>query len=233
MTVAINKNYPCNSGNYAAMTDRSIKYIVIHYVGATGTALQNAKYFNSHSGLEASAHFFVGHASENGAIYQSVDPKNRAWHCGTSGTYKHASCRNANSIGIEMCCHKDSACNWYFDDETVEAAIELTKYLMELYGIPINNIVRHYDVTGKNCPAPFVTDESAWTAFKTKLVEGVIDMALETWQKEGGQEALKELAAKGLVNNIENWNSEAELAKSVPAYLFWMLMARLADYAKG
>lgn len=68
----------------------------------------------------------------------------------------------------------------------------------------------------------------AYYLFST--VKEVIDMALETWQKEGGQEALKELAAKGLVNNIENWNSEAELAKSVPAYLFWMLMARLADY---
>lgn len=190
MTVSINKNYPCNTDNYAKITGRPIQYIVIHYVGASGSALENAKYFNSHSGLEASAHFFVGHASENGAIYQSVDPKNRAWHCGTTGTYKHAYCRNANSIGIELCCHRDSAGSWYFDDATVNAAIELTSYLMDVYSIPIGNVIRHYDVTGKNCPAPFVINQAAWNDFKNRLEESEVANGTETgdnpsnWAKE-------------------------------------------------
>ena len=163
----INRSYPCNPGNYAVMDDKVNKYIVIHYVGATGSALQNAQYFERLPSIGASAHFFVGHASEGGTIYQSVDPKDRAWHCGAK-VYRHPDCRNANSIGIEMCCHKDAQGNWYFDDETVEQTVQLVKQLMAEYNVPIDNVVRHYDVTGKLCPAPLV-DEFAWLLFKQRL----------------------------------------------------------------
>jgi N-acetyl-anhydromuramyl-L-alanine amidase AmpD len=163
----INRDYPCNPSNFAVQADRTIEYIVIHYVGATGSARQNALYFNRSAGLGASAHFFVGHESEGGAIYQSVDPKDRAWHCGAK-TYKHPDCRNANSIGIEMCCHKDPQGNWYFDDVTIARTAQLTEKLMDTYDIPLSNVLRHYDVTGKICPAPMV-DEFAWQLFKQRL----------------------------------------------------------------
>jgi len=163
----INRSYPCNPGNYAVMDDKVNKYIVIHYVGATGSALQNAQYFERSPGIQASAHFFVGHKSEGGAIYQSVDPMHRAWHCGAK-VYKHPACRNSNSIGIEMCCHKDAQGNWYFDDVTIEMTVQLVRQLMTEYGIPADNVIRHYDVTGKLCPAPLV-DEFAWLIFKQRL----------------------------------------------------------------
>ena len=166
----INKNYPCNPYNYAVMGNKENLYIVIHYVGATGTALQNAQYY-SNSQVGASAHYFVGHSSEDGAVYQSVEDKDRAWHCGAN-TYVHPYCRNANSIGIEMCCHQDNAGNWYFDDVTVDNAVELTRLLMQKYQIPVENVIRHYDVTGKNCPAPYVEDEAAWQEFKNRLDKG-------------------------------------------------------------
>lgn len=44
---------------------------------------------------------------------------------------------------------------------------------MEKYNIPIENVLRHYDVTGKMCPKPFVVDESLWTNFKNDLVENI------------------------------------------------------------
>lgn len=75
-----------------------IKYIVIHYVGALGGAEANCKYYASKY-LGASAHYFVGF---NGEVWQSVEDEDIAWHCGAS-SYKHAECRNSNSIGIEMC----------------------------------------------------------------------------------------------------------------------------------
>ena len=53
--------------------------------------------------------------------------------------------------------------------ETVRRAQALTCELMAKYGIPLENVVRHYDVTHKNCPAPFVESASAWTAFKQGL----------------------------------------------------------------
>jgi len=203
---------------------------VVHYTANNGdTALGNANYFANNKNLQASAHYFV---DENEA-YQSVPDTDTAWHCGADTTYKHAECRNANAIGIELCSRKDSAGNYYFADATVENAIELVKAKMKEHGVSIGNVLRHYDVTGKNCPAPFVQNESLWTAFKAKLIEGVIDMALDTWQKEGGQAAITALVKKGLIDKPENWNTEKALAANVPSYLFWMMMNRLAEYKGG
>jgi N-acetylmuramoyl-L-alanine amidase CwlA len=144
---------------------KRIKYIVVHYVGSTGSAKNNADYFyNVYRGV--SAHYFVGHKGE---IWQCVDDADVAWHCGTKGKYKHRYCRNSNSIGIEMCCRKDSKGNWYFEDETVASTIELTKYLMKKYGVKIENVIRHYDVTGKQCPEPYVRNSAAWANFKNRL----------------------------------------------------------------
>ena len=40
---------------------------------------------------------------------------------------------------------------------------------MQKYNIPIENVIRHYDVTHKNCPAPFVENTKAWDNFKNML----------------------------------------------------------------
>lgn len=139
------------------------KYIVIHYVGAMSTAYDNARYFyNTYRG--ASANYFV----DENDIYRVVKDEDSAWHCGTTGAYVHPYCRNTNSIGIEMCCFIN---NGVLDisDKVVERTIELTKELMSKYGIPADNVVRHYDVTGKNCPAPFVSNPARWNDFKAKI----------------------------------------------------------------
>lgn len=113
----------------------------------------------------------------NGEVWQCVEDANIAWHCGAS-SYKHAECRNANSIGIEMCVRKKNTKSmgatdkdWYFEDATVEAAAELTRYLMNKYGVPASHVIRHYDVTGKICPNPYVYNTSAhtWDEFKRKI----------------------------------------------------------------
>ncbi len=166
----INKTYPCDTRNYRRGRRDSIRYIVIHYVGATGSARNNAQYYAT-SNVGASAHFFVGHASEDGAVYQSVDPADCAWHCGSETGKYYSACRNDSAIGIEMCCHKDVGGDWYFDSVTVEKTAELTKELMEQYGIDADHVIRHYDVTHKCCPAPFVNDAGAWADFKQRLTK--------------------------------------------------------------
>lgn len=153
-----------------------IKYIVIHYVGGTGDAAANCKYYASQY-VGASAHYYVGF---NGSVYQSVEDKNVAWHCGTKSGYKHPDCRNSNSIGIELCVNlkpnfpntADSK-GWYFKDATVKTAIELTKELMAKYGVTPDRVIRHYDVTGKICPNPYVYDntEHKWADFKKAITE--------------------------------------------------------------
>lgn len=160
-----------------------IRYIVIHYTGSLGTAEENCRFFAG-GDRKASAHYFVGYEGE---IWQSVEDENIAWHCGAK-SYKHSECRNANSIGIEMCPRKENTSSlsaadkdWYFEDATVESAEELTRYLMEKYQVPRENVLRHYDVTGKVCPAPYVHNATRHTwdefvgALSGKEPEGNLD----------------------------------------------------------
>ena len=110
----VHKDYPCHVDNYQRGRAQPVSFLVFHYVGATGGARNNAKYYHDRA-LKISAHYFVGHASEGAAIWQSVAEADTAWHCGAK-RYRHPTCRNANSIGIEMCCHQDTAGNWYIDE---------------------------------------------------------------------------------------------------------------------
>lgn len=150
--------------NFNKGNNRKIMYIVVHYVGALGGAEANCKYFYSVN-RGASAHYFVGHEGE---VWQCVEDADIAWHCGAKN-YIHTTCRNSNSIGIEMCCRKDAAGRWYFEPQTVAATIDLVRELMAKYDIPVEHVIRHYDVTGKTCPQPYVADEQAWRNFKAQL----------------------------------------------------------------
>ena len=71
-----------------------IKYIVLHYVGATGGAEANCRYYASKY-IGASAHYYVGFGGE---IWQSVEDGDIAWHCGAK-SYRHPECSIFNSIG--------------------------------------------------------------------------------------------------------------------------------------
>lgn len=105
-------------------------------------------------------------------VWFTVEDKNIAWHCGAK-TYFHPECRNSNSIGIELCSYIDKGNKYSFKEQTIENAVWLVKQLMQKYNIPVSHILRHYDVTRKICPEPFVRDIKAWEAFKSKLTEVV------------------------------------------------------------
>lgn len=155
-----------NSENYTRGRTRSVKYIVVHYTANNGdTAKGNCNYFAT-SGRNASAHYFV----DENSIYQSVEDSDTAWSVGAT-SYTHADCRNNNSISVEMCSRKDTSGSYYIKDETVNNTVELVKELMIRHNVPIANVIRHYDVTGKKCPEPFVRDKVQWTAFKKRLEE--------------------------------------------------------------
>lgn len=191
-----------------------VKYIVVHYVGALGGAEANCKYYAG-GNRGASAHYFVGF---DGEIWQSVEDENIAWHCGAS-CYKHAECRNANSIGVELCVRKKNISSmkatdkdWYFEDATVEAAAELVRYLMEKYSIPADHVIRHYDVTGKICPNPYVynTTSHTWDEFKriiSSTAGSGTGMAAENGTEKAiwdflHQKGLNDYAVAGLMGNL-------------------------------
>lgn len=179
---------------------RKIEYIVIHYFGSLGTAAAVANYFAG-ADRQASAHYCL---DEGNIVYQCVEDNNIAWHCGTSGGYVHPRCRNANSIGIEVRPYKldkttagsAAARDWYFNEKTVDNLVEFTRALMEKYNIPAENVVRHYDVTGKWCPRPWMGDDmnayygtsgnEQWARFKARLSgnEEVFDMDINEARKQ-------------------------------------------------
>lgn len=164
--IKVNSSIKCNKSNYNNKALRTVGYIVMHYTGnSKDTAKANANYFNG-ANRGASAHFLV----DDNNIYQSVELRDVAWHCGAN-KYKHSSCRNNNSIGIEMCCSGD----YKVSEETKENAAYLAANLCKRLGITADKvdsyIVRHYDVTGKSCPAQMVSNNKEWVAFKNDVKE--------------------------------------------------------------
>ena len=101
---------------------------------------------------------------------------------GTAGYYtqKHPYARNANTISIELCCKCDGDSTsaddqkWYFTEETQEACVWLVKKLRKELGIPAENVLRHYDIVNKVCPAPYVHNNKyrtswTWSEFKHRI----------------------------------------------------------------
>ncbi|MBP1546612.1 MAG: N-acetylmuramoyl-L-alanine amidase, partial [Oscillospiraceae bacterium] len=141
--------------------------LAVHYVGNPNTsAVANRNYFenlkDTHSAY-VSSHFIIG---LNGEIIQCI-PLDEWSYCTNQA--------NGYSISIE-CCHPDSSGK--FTEATEKALAELCAYLCEKFGLnPMNDIIRHYDVTGKQCPlywspTKFVSKAIAdgrFTAFKERV----------------------------------------------------------------
>ena len=160
-------------GNYGGSRAASqIKYLVFHYTGNDGDkARNNATYFQNNV-VEASAHYFV----DDTTVYRSVPDLRVAWAVGgkkyanaekTGGGTMHGKITNTNSISIEMC---DTIKNGVYQasEATMENAAELGRELMEKYGIPLENVYRHFDVTGKHCPSYLISADK-WAEFKERL----------------------------------------------------------------
>lgn len=146
--------------------NRGRKYIVIHYTAnTTDTAANNAKYFKT-TNRGSSAHYFV----DKTQVVQVVSDNDTAWAVGVNyGGSLYGQCTNYNSISVEMCSDGGAIAQ-----ATINNTVELTKSLMSKYGIPAANVVRHWDVCGKNCPGwngwgAAGKDASIWNNFKAAI----------------------------------------------------------------
>ncbi|KAA6452730.1 peptidoglycan recognition protein family protein [Bacillus swezeyi] len=149
-----------------------VKGIVMHWTATPGaTALNERNYFNGTCIADkryASAHYFVDRNEaqyiipENEMAYHAHD-RNR---CYVSFLKPNA---NQTAIGVEMCVEK----NGTIHDETIQNAAGLVADLCKRFKLSTDKIVRHYDVTNKNCPAPWVNDSSKLAAFRKK-VDGLL-----------------------------------------------------------
>lgn len=142
---------------------KKVNGIVIHYTANPGsTAKDNRDYFenlkNTHAAM-ASSHFIVG---LDGEIVQCIP----TWEISYASNN-----RNKDTISIE-CCHPDKSGK--FTKETYRSMVNLTAWLCNKFDLNSDDVIRHYDVTGKICPKYFVEDEEAWVEFK-----GYVQKAIE------------------------------------------------------
>jgi N-acetylmuramoyl-L-alanine amidase len=131
-----------------------VKNIVIHYVANPGTtAKQNRDYFNNDD-TKVSAHFVVG---LEGEVIQCI-PLDEI----SSATND----RNVDTVSIEVC-HPDESGK--FADATYESVVKLTAWLCKKYNLTQNDVIRHYDVTGKDCPKYYVEHPAAWKQLREDI----------------------------------------------------------------
>lgn len=183
----------CNPSNYRKGREFPVHWIVLHFTANNGdTAKNNTDYFANTANLRASAHYFV----DPNEIYQSVKDTDTAWHCGRErgGSY-YNDCRNANSIGIEMCSVIRNGV-YVIPEETMKRAAKLTRELMAKYHVPISRVCRHYDVTHKDCPEPWVRNPQLWQKFKTMLTEKEVEDMTEAQTRAIAKQEIRSAAEK-------------------------------------
>ena len=176
-------------------TNRTIKYLAIHYTAGGASTKGSAR---SVKGVfeqrRASADFAVDDVE---MVQFNPDIKN--YYCWSVGDKKAAKVnnpdgKNGNTISIEICSSRKTGTTaaeanhegWYFTDAAIDNAIRLAKILMKKYNIPIERVVRHYDISGKYCPGVVgwndgrlyttsgklttnYNNSKKWLAFKEKL----------------------------------------------------------------
>lgn len=218
--------------NTTACANRGIRFIAIHFAANTnsrrGSALNVASWFKNPENKSGSADFIV---DDELTVQYNPDVRNRyCWavggrkYPGSLGGSLHGICGNKNSISIEICSTsktgkvlKENDSRWYFTEAAIDRAVELTQYLMKEYDIPVERVVRHYDVSGKLCPGIFgwnkeSESESAWKAFQKRLkgstakvsgsvVSGASDVesSLYGFLKAKG---MNDFAVSGIIGNL-------------------------------
>lgn len=154
-----------NAYSRPALRSERIRNIVIHYTANPGTtAMQNRNYFeglkDSHV-TKASSHFIIG---LEGEIVQCIP---------TAEISYATNHRNSDTISIETCHWKESGA---YTDETYQSMVELTAWLCVKFDLTEQDVIRHYDVTGKICPKYFVDHEDAWETFKQDVGKRIDEM---------------------------------------------------------
>lgn len=161
----------CDSRNYThGRGGHAVDHVVVHYTGTDASAHNNLLYF-SRNAAKASAHYFV---DRDGTLRQSVPESDTAWHAGKFAM-------NRRSVGIECVSAGED-----FTEEQVATLAALVQDLMARYGIPAANVIRHYDVTGKECPAPYL-DPAKWRALHERIAGGATTTKDEWVQKGDGR----------------------------------------------
>ena len=184
------------------LKNRPYQFIAIHYVASAtskkGTALNVAAWFNNPQNRNGSADWIVDDVD---VVCYNNDPNRYCWAVGddsrrySKGGRLYGLARNKNTISIEICNGSRSGKvgqannpDLYFTDGAIQNALELAAHLMKKYNIPIENVVRHYDISGKYCPGVIGWNtnsgsDAKWIKFKARLKRMVEPESEEEMQR--------------------------------------------------
>ncbi len=153
---------------------QSVKAIIVHYTACPKASAKNIRdYFDNlkkqskpDTARSASAHYAV----DDDNIIEIIPPDEVAYHVGAKQIQYTELSRslgnrspNNYTIGIEMC-HDDESGK--ISVKTLANTIVLIQELNQKFGLTSENIFRHFDITGKNCPKWFVEHANDWNEFK-------------------------------------------------------------------
>ncbi|MBM5706339.1 N-acetylmuramoyl-L-alanine amidase [Listeria ivanovii] len=181
-----------------------VKKIVMHYTANPGASADNHKrYFGSLSGRYASAHIFVDDKESiciiplNEVAYHANEKACKIAALKATASYYHGGNANLTSIGVEMCIDKKGK----ITTSTFNRAVDVVAELCKTYKLKASDIIRHYDVTGKNCPAPWVSKSSELTRFRN-----AVNAKMNSKSKKGKQWVYAHNALSARVS--ADWNSK-------------------------
>ena len=180
--------YRCGTNCTTYLTNRPYQFLAIHYVAsvksAKGSALNVAAWFSNPQNRNGSADWIVDDVD---VVCYNNDPNRYCWAVGddsrrySKGGILYGLARNKNTVSIEICNGSRSGKigqannpDLYFTEAAIQNALELAAYLMRKHNIPIENVVRHYDISGKFCPGVIGWNtnsgsDAEWHKFKERL----------------------------------------------------------------
>lgn len=175
--------------------DNTPEWIIVHFVGAKGQAMENARFFKTlYRG--SSAHYFA----DPKTIVQVVEDDTPAWHIGDgsrtgegnfNGYIHPGGATNTNTIGIELC--QDTSTgqdvwHWQFHPDTIRRAEWLIRQKQVEHKIDDAHVIRHYDASGKLCPGNWqYNDWEKWWDLKDRLEKDIIQPAPSATPKPEGK----------------------------------------------
>ncbi|GED55182.1 N-acetylmuramoyl-L-alanine amidase [Brevibacillus borstelensis] len=184
--------------------------LVIHWTANEGkgaNAVANRNYFNKPTTV-ASAHYCV----DDKQVVRCLPENEMGYHVGAK-SYKLDALKRLSSypnnctIGIEMCVNSDGDFKAMY-----QRTVELAADILKRYSWGVNRLWRHFDITGKNCPAYFVSDDvarrftglsasQAWAKFKDDVHRLLTCYPQQTTSKKEPVSVILHLPIKGYVSD--------------------------------
>ena len=214
------------------LANRPYQFLAIHYAASVksskGSALNVAAWFANPQNRNGSADWIV---DDELIVCYNDDPNRYCWAVGddsrrnSKGGRLYGLARNKNTVSIEICNGSrsgkvESANNpdLYFTDAAVQNALELAAYLMKKYNIPIENVVRHYDISGKFCPGIIGWNtnsgsDAEWIKFKARL-KAMVEPESEEDMTEQEVRKIVQDVLNGNDTNPDDW-AKAELREAI------------------